>query len=253
MMWSLKKNIKALLLIFLSYIVSISLFAQNQNTIPVLTATEVIPFKFTEEQRMFWCMAEQMVTESLQSGIDVYSADFYEKASVQEKIWLDSIDSGDSPYNTDYRSKYWGNNWLYTSELTAKKSDSLAYDFNLLTAWFSAEDSDGIGEKITFVFEPTGSSQIKKVRFFAGNMRTPDEWAIFSRPHQVQLCINGKDIAILQLQDTMACQIFDIPLTASYKEDQDIKVEFEILSVYPGNTLKETVVSEINFDGTNIL
>lgn len=252
-MWYPKINIKELLPLFLSYMAPLSLFCQNQNTIPVLTHEEVIPFRFTEEQRIFWRVAEKYVTETLQSGIDVYSANFYQKASEQEKAWLDSVDSGDSPYNTDYRSRYWGNNWSYATTLVSQKSDSLACDFNLLTPWFSVEDSDGVGEKITFVFEPAGGSQIKKVRFFPGYMCAPADWAGFSRPKQVKLQINGKDVAVLQLEDTMACQVFEIPVTASYKEDQDVMVEFEILSVYPGNIFKETAVSEINFDGTDIL
>ena len=247
-------NIKPIvLLFFIGCVLSAPLFAQQQNTVPVLEPHEVIAFHFTDEQVNFWLSAEDYISERMKSGIDIYSDDFYTDATSQEKMWLDSIDAGDSPYNTDYRSRYWGSNWSYASGLIAEKSDTLAYDFNLLTAWHSPQLSNGVGSKITLVFEPAGDSKINKVLFFPGNMRTPVDWRKYGRPAKVALRINGKDVAILYLKDAMACQVFKIPMTASYRENEDITVVFEILSVYPGSEFEETVVSEVNFDGTKIL
>lgn len=241
------------LLSVLGCLTSLNLFAQAQNATPILEPEEVITFRFTHEQINFWLDAEDYIARQLKSGIDIYSPDFYTQASTQEKAWLDSIDSGNSPYITDYRSRYWGSNWSYASSLITQESDSLAYDFNLLTPWRSQKISAGIGEKIRLVFEPTGYSRIKKVMLFPGNMRTPADWERYGRPELVKLTINGKEIAILRLQNKMACQVFGIPMTAPYDEHGNLIVEFEILSVYPGNESKETAISEINFDGTNIL
>jgi len=241
------------MLFFLGSFLSAPLFAQQQNTVPVLQPDEVIAFDFTDEQINFWLSVEDYISERIKSGIDIYSGDFYKDATAQDKMWLDSIDAGDSPYNTDYRSRYWGSNWSYASGLIAEKSDTLAYDFNLLTAWHSPKSSNGVGKKITLIFESAGDSKIKKVLFFPGNMRTPADWQKYGRPAKVALRINGKDIAIIHLKDVMGCQVFKIPMTASYQENEKITVLFDILSVYPGNEREETVISEINFNGTHIL
>ncbi|RQP15839.1 MAG: hypothetical protein EAS52_13735 [Parapedobacter sp.] len=247
-------NIKPfVLLFFLGSVLSAPLFAQQQNTVSVLQPEEVIAFHFTDVQVNFWLSAENYISERMKSGIDIYSDDFYRDATSQEKMWLNSIDAGDSPYNTDYRSRYWGSNWSYASGLIAEKSDTLAYDFNLLTAWHSPTSSNGLGKKITLVFESSGDSEIKTVLFFPGNMRTPVDWQKYGRPAKVALRINGNDIAILHLKDVMACQVFKIPMTASYQENEEITVVFDILSVYPGSEFEETVISEINFDGMDIL
>lgn len=246
-------NIKPIvLLFFIGCVMSAPLFAQQQNTVSVLQPQEVIAFHFADGQVNFWLSAEDYISERKNSGIDIYSDDFYKDATSQEKMWLDSIDAGDSPYNTDYRSRYWGSNWSYASGLIAEKSDTLAYDFNLLTAWYSPKSANGLG-KITLVFEPAGNSKINKVLFFPGNMRTPADWQKYGRPAKVALCINGKTIAIIHLEDVMVCQVFKIPMTASYQKNEEITVVFDILSIYPGSEFKETAVSEINFDGTPIL
>lgn len=247
-------NIKPIvLLFFIGCVMSAPLFAQQQNTVSVLQPQEVIAFHFADGQVNFWLSAEDYISERKNSGIDIYSGDFYKDATEQEKMWLDSIDAGDSPYNTDYRSHYWGSNWSYASGLIAEKSDTLANDFNLLTVWRSTKSSGGIGKKITFVFEPAGSSKIKKILFFPGYMRTPADWQKYGRPAKVALRISGKDIAVLHLQDVMACQVFNIPMTASYPKNENITIVFEILSIYQGSKFEETVISEINFEGTNIL
>lgn len=238
---------------FLAYIVLPPVFAQQQNGVPLSEPDTLLMFQFTNEHINFWLEAEDYIRERMRSSIDIYSGDFYKDATEQEKMWLDSIDASDSPYNTDYRSRYWGSNWSYASNIIAQKSDTLAYDFNLLTGWRSPNGSNGIGKKITFVFEPAGNSKIKKILFFPGYMRTPADWRHYSRPAKVALRINGKDITVLHLQDVMACQVFDIPMTAFYKKNEDITVMFEILSIYPGSEFEETAISEINFEGTNIL
>lgn len=242
-----------LLLSIIGWAVLLPLFAQQQNTVPVLQPDEVIAFHFTDEQVNYWLSAEDYISERMKSGIDIYSDDFYRDATEQEKMWLDSIDAGDSPYNTDYRSRYWGSNWSYASSLIAEKSDTLAYDFNLLTAWHSPTSANGVGKKTTLVFEPAGNSKINKVLFFPGNMRTSADWQKYGRPAKVALRINGKDIAILHLKDVMACQVFMIPMIVPYQENQEITVVFDILSSYPGSEFGETAVSEINLDGTDIL
>lgn len=247
-------NIKPIvLLFFIGCVRSASLIAQQQNTVSVLQPEEVIAFHFTDGQVNFWLSAEDYISERKNSGIDIYSDDFYKDATSQEKMWLDSIDAGDSPYNTDYRSRYWGSNWSYASGAIAEKSDTLAYDFNLLTTWHSPKSSNGVCKKITLVFEPAGDSKINKVLFFPGNMRTPVDWQKYGRPAKVALRINGKDIAIIHLKDVMACHVFKIPMIALYQENDEITVVFDILSSYPGSEFEETVVSEINFDGIPIL
>ncbi|WP_157279003.1 NADase-type glycan-binding domain-containing protein [Olivibacter sitiensis] len=232
---------------------SACLWAQSPKGIPELKPSKVLKFDFGEEQLAFWSEAESYMAIQLESGKDIYSPSFYEKANEREKTFLDSLESGDSPYNTDHRSRYWGNNWPYATDLIRQEEEYPAYDFSLATQWLSRTGTDGVGEKITYIFEPAGDSEIREVLFFPGNMRTAIEWQKYSRPAKVKLRINDTEIAILCLNDENAGQVFEIPMTASYLEGMHIVVECEILSVYPGSEFKESAISEINFNGTNIL
>ncbi|RQP16518.1 MAG: hypothetical protein EAS52_11580 [Parapedobacter sp.] len=221
----------------------------------LLEPVQLIHFKGGETRLAFWLEAEDFVRQQTAAGNNVWTAEDYASLTNTQKNWIDSLSEGDNPYLTGNRaSSAWGSNWEFATDLaTNSPGEPAAYDFNLTTHWLSPKGTDGIGQRISFVFAPAYGSQIKRVKFFPGNMRTPTLWKSYSRPEKVKLTINGQTVTVLQLKDEMACQVFDIPMTATYDAEQEITVDVEILSVYRGTTFKETAVSEINFDGTSVL
>ena len=61
---------------------------------------------------------------------------------------------------------------------------------------------------------------------------------------------NDEPYAILNLQDTMGLQSFDVGILGY--EDKDSapawSIKFEILEVYPGKKYEDTAITEIYFD-----
>lgn len=215
-----------------------------------------IAFPSQKENLAFWLAAEDFAHQQVEKGNNIWSAPVYNQLEAHQKQWIDSLSQADSPYLTGHRSAFqWGSNWEFATSLTHElsKNDEAAYDFNLSTSWLSQKGSTGIKEKIQLEFLPAGESQISKIKFFPGNMRTEETWRNYSRPKQVKVSINNAEIAILQLQDEMSCQVFDIPTYTTLDKDKNITITFEILSIYAGDKFNETAISEINFDGTDVL
>lgn len=65
--------------------------------------------------------------------------------------------------------------------------------------------------------------------------------------------INDKPHAILELEDTRALQEFSIEPVQSQTEGQDLVLKFEIMEIYKGDKFQDVVISEINFDGLDVL
>ena len=70
----------------------------------------------------------------------------------------------------------------------------------------------------------------------------------------VLMYYNDEPYAILNLQDTMGLQSFDVGVLGY--EDKDSapawSIKFEILEVYPGEKYEDTVITEIYFDGIDV-
>jgi hypothetical protein len=88
-----------------------------------------------------------------------------------------------------------------------------------------------------------------------GYVRNEKLWRENSRVRKLKLYYNDTPIGILELEDSRTLQWFDVGILGngpSAKETAVWTLKFEILEVYPGTRHKDTVISEIYFDGIDV-
>ncbi|MDR0420293.1 MAG: Hint domain-containing protein [Prevotellaceae bacterium] len=134
------------------------------------------------------------------------------------------------------------------------------HDFNFETAWVEGVKGYGIGESITYRFpywdedisgeKMSSDIAVTNVIIFNGYLKSYRAWRDNSRVKQLKLYINGEPYALLNLQDTIAMQVFNI---GNHSSTTDLYMTFEITDVYKGNKYDDTAISELEFDGTGCL
>lgn len=138
----------------------------------------------------------------------------------------------------------------------AKNANDLSYK----TAWVEGVPGYGIGEFLTYDFPPE-SPRITKIIVVNGYVKSEKAWNENSRVKQLKVYLDGKPLALLNLQDTRREQIFSLapPLgngnRSNYKALQlkpRWKLKFEITDVYKGQKFDDTAITEIYFDGIDV-
>jgi hypothetical protein len=124
-----------------------------------------------------------------------------------------------------------------------------AHDFTLNHAWVEGVSGYGIGEYIEYVF-PKNNPTVTTVEIFNGYVKSEKAWLENSRIKKLKMYVNGKPYAILNLKDTKAQQRFDIGKLKN--ATADLVIRFEIIDVYKGTKWGDTVLSELEFDGTDV-
>lgn len=131
-----------------------------------------------------------------------------------------------------------------------------AYDFSYRSAWVEGVSGYGIGEYLIYHFT-YGSLQFNTVIISNGYVKSRIAWESNSRVKKLKVYYNDKPIAILELEDVYADQIFKVGVLGidptGYWENSDRwnetwNIKFEILDVYKGFKYEDTVISEIFFD-----
>ncbi|MCR5455275.1 MAG: hypothetical protein K6F33_09845, partial [Bacteroidales bacterium] len=128
-------------------------------------------------------------------------------------------------------------------------SEKNMHDFKCNTPWVEGVKGYGIGEWVEYTFE-ANSSRITEIKVVNGYNKSEAAWKNNSRVKTLKVYKNGKPFAILNLRDDRSIQVFEVePLT-------DTKVwtmRFEIVDVYKGDKWDDTAISEIYFDGLDVL
>jgi hypothetical protein len=132
-----------------------------------------------------------------------------------------------------------------------QNAKDLMYD----TAWVEGSSGYGEGEYIEYIFD-TFSPRVDTIIVVNGYVKNQKLWQENSRVKKLKMYINNKSYAILHLQDTKSEQRFEIGLIdtkdkSKYKDE--FKLKFEILEVYKGTKDKNTAITEIYFDGIDVL
>lgn len=126
-----------------------------------------------------------------------------------------------------------------------------AHDFNHESVWAEGVDGDGIGEYIIYHF-PATCAKVTGVKILNGHAKNENLWKANNRIKSLKVYYNGKEHAILELEDTRCLQFFEIGIvgygpSSTYNRPWNLK--FEIMEVYPGEKYNDTVISELYFDG----
>ncbi len=140
-----------------------------------------------------------------------------------------------------------------SSALADRYAAKKAHDFSIVTAWVEGVEGNGEGEYIKYAF-PGTCPRITTVLIHNGYVKNWEVWYDNARVKRLLMYYNDEPYAILNLQDTMGLQSFDVGVLGY--EDRDSapawSIKFEILEVYPGKKYEDTAITEIYFDGIDV-
>ena len=140
-----------------------------------------------------------------------------------------------------------------SSALADSYAAEKAHDFSIVTAWVEGVEGNGEGEYLRYSF-PGTCPRITTVLIHNGYVKNWEVWRDNARVKRLLMYYNDEPYAILNLQDTMGLQSFDVGVLGY--EDKDSapawSIKFEILEVYPGKKYEDTAITEIYFDGIDV-
>lgn len=134
-----------------------------------------------------------------------------------------------------------------------------AHDLNYKSAWVEGVPGYGIGEFLIYTFEGA-SPRITEIIIVNGYVKSEAAYRNNSRVKKLKVYLNDKPYAILNLEDKIANQGFEVePIGNGNRENRDAlknqpnwTLKFEILEVYKGLKYDDTAISEIYFDGLDV-
>ena len=141
-----------------------------------------------------------------------------------------------------------------TSALTEKNGlEHLAkygHDHDLNTAW--CVHGTGAGEKLIFEFDTTKGDTsrlaVTSCAIVSGYQATEKLFRQNARPKTLQLFIDGRPLALLELKDSMGIQQFSLPKLRLERPSRHT-ISFQVLDAYPGTKFQDICITEINFSG----
>jgi hypothetical protein len=136
---------------------------------------------------------------------------------------------------------------------------SNAHDLSYKTAWVEGVPGYGIGESLTYRFNPE-SPRITEIIVVNGYVKSEKAWRENSRVKKLKLYVNNKPYAFLNLADSRHEQHFTVePLGNNDRANWDLlkqqppwTLKFEIVEVYKGTKYDDTAISEIYFNGLDV-
>jgi hypothetical protein len=173
----------------------------------------------------------------------------YEKYTVED-------DDGSNPLFTDLYSGAAGwyvgglvRNIVASSALKSQGSANYKvaniHDFNHETAWVEGVKDYGVGEWIEY--QGVSGNEIYGIKILNGYVKSDKAWSENARVKRLKVYCDGTPVCILELENSRSLQSFNVK---NLFDEQGVKTfKFEILEVYPGTKYKDTVISEIYFDG----
>jgi hypothetical protein len=119
--------------------------------------------------------------------------------------------------------------------------------------WSEGVEGTGIGESLTFTFKTTKKNTtdlgVTSCAIGIGHQGSERLFRENARPKVIELSMDGKPRALLQLKDTMGLQQFDMPKLALERPSEHT-IRLKIVDVFPGTKFEDTCISEVYFQGT---
>ena len=242
----------------------------NGQELKELHPTIGITFDFTEEAiKRFNSEEAYKKCQEVERKIRVDQRS-YDKVTLEEKeilkycdetkesIW-EIIGGGASWYNGG------GTEWVGGSSFLPPQGDITytpdnAHDLNYKTAWVPSKGGNGVGEYLEYCFAAE-SARITQIIVANGYVKSKAAWENNARVKKLKLYINNEPYAILNLKDVYAEQSFEVePIGNSNRDDYEglrelpqWTLKFEIMEVYKGKKYDDVAITEIYFDGLDIL
>ena len=219
---------------------TINLYAQ----VPELEPTSVVDIPYTDLQ-----VCDRVVMKASTDYDALSDVEFALLCFVEENPVLSHFYSGNCSW-------YCGgqiDSVTASSALADRYAAEKAHDFSIVTAWVEGVEGNGVGEYLRYSF-PGTCPRITTVLIHNGYVKNWEVWYDNARVKRLLMYYNDEPYAILNLQDTMGLQSFDVGVLGY--EDKDSapawSIKFEILEVYPGKKYEDTAITEIYFDGIDV-
>ena len=129
----------------------------------------------------------------------------------------------------------------------AKSANDLSYE----TAWIEGSFDEGIGDFLEYSFK-NKSPRVTKIIICNGYMKSETAWKNNNRVKKLKFIVNGKPFGVLNLDDSISNQTFELGTFGHNKNGTDLVLKFEILEVYKGEKYNDTAITEIYFDGIDV-
>lgn len=122
------------------------------------------------------------------------------------------------------------------------------YDGYVWTCWAEGVEGDGVGESIVM----TANTEYipRHIALYNGYSKSEETFYNNNRIKQLLFSVNGEEIAIFELEDTMHEQRFIIENLE--ETDENFTFTFEILSTYKGELYDDTCLSAIQIQDGHI-
>lgn len=234
-------------------------FSQLQELQPA----SVIPLDFSEAAQAKWTKRDNLIkqidagTKSWDRLSQSEKQLLTECPDIYENIW-DVLGGGDSWYNLGGPRKVKASSTLANQGAVNYKAEN-AHDHDYKNVWVEGVPGYGIGEYLEYSF-PQYGPRITSIKIVNGYVKSTSAYQNNSRVKKLKMYVKGKPYAILNLRDEIATQTFEVePIGTTYPENFDGEdgilwpIRFEILDVYKGIKYDDVVISEIYFDGIDVL
>lgn len=127
-----------------------------------------------------------------------------------------------------------------------------AHDFSMRTPWCEGVDGNGIGEWLLYDFNEQ-FARITTIYIANGFVLNSATYHNNARAKKIRLDYNGKPYAILELEDVIGIQSFEVgPLGSGPEVKKPFSLKFTILEAYPGVKYQDLCISEIWFSGLDV-
>ncbi len=219
---------------------------------------------FSDEAKAGWARRDALL-EQLVSGdkewnnLSKEEQQLLEKyEEVYENIW-DIVGGGDSWYNVGGPKQVTASSHLKSQGSNTYDPQNV-HDLSYKNAWVEGVPGYGIGEYLTYTF-PAASPRITDIIVVNGYVKSESAYRNNSRVKKLKVYLNDKPYAILNLEDKIASQGFKVePIGYGNRENLDMldtkvdwTLKFEILEVYKGAKYADVAITEIYFDGLDVL
>jgi hypothetical protein len=140
-----------------------------------------------------------------------------------------------------------------TESESLKHPPQQAHDGNMAKVWSEGVEGNGTGEMLSFTFITTEKNTtdlgVTSCAIATGHQGSKKLFQQNARPRTLELVVDGRPVAKLELQDVMGLQRFEIPKVKFARPSKHV-IGLKIGEVYPGSKFQDCCISEVYFQGT---
>lgn len=140
-----------------------------------------------------------------------------------------------------------------TESASLKHPPQQAHDSNMAKVWSEGVEGNGTGEMLSFTFitteKDTTDLGVTSCAIATGHQGSNKLFRQNARPRTLELVVDGRTVAKLELQDVMGLQWFEIPKVKLARPSKHV-IALKIGEVYPGSKFQDCCISEVYFQGT---